>query len=221
MALLKLEAAYQHSIKRLLVIGMFVAGCNSNKNQLPFYNTADFTAEWIKPSDTMYQHIHTIDTFALYNQLGHVFTSDSLKGKIYLANFFFTTCPSICPKMAVNLKLLQQRFAKEPQLALLSFSVMPHVDSVGKLKLYGDNLGINPLKWHLLTGNQTRIYQLGRQSFFAEKKEGLLRDSTDFLHTENMLLIDSKSRIRGVYSATDKADIERVSEDIKTLINNQ
>ena len=120
--------------------------------------------------------------------------------------------------MANNLKVLQDRFATTPQLQLVSFSVMPHVDSIGKLKAYGENLNIDPTKWHLLTGNKERIYTLGRQSFFAEKLDGLKKDSTDFLHTETMLLIDTKSRIRGVYSATEKADIERVSEDIKTLL---
>ena len=219
---LKLKAA---SLLRINIGIVFCIGITSScsfKNKtvtLPYYNTADFTAEWIAENDSRYKDIHTIDTFTMYNQLGQVFTSDSLKGKIYVANFFFSICPSICPKMANNLKLLQDRFVNNAALNLVSFSVMPWIDSVGKLKLYGENLGINPAQWHLLTGNKERIYTLGRKSFFAEKKEGLTKDSSDFLHTETMLLIDTKARIRGVYSATEIKDIERITADIKILLN--
>ena len=222
MASLKLKAVSLLRINIFIVFFIGITcGCSSNNKTatLPFYNTADFTAEWIAEGDSKYKDIHTIDTFTMYNQLGHVFTSDSLKGKIYVANFFFSICTSICPKMTNNLKLVQDKFENNAALNLVSFSVMPWVDSVGKLKIYGENLGINPAKWHLLTGNKERIYTLGRQSFFAEKKEGLTKDSSDFLHTETMLLIDTKSRIRGVYSATEIKDIERITADIKILLN--
>ncbi|WP_301921075.1 SCO family protein, partial [Ferruginibacter sp.] len=180
MASLKLKVAFPLRINIGILFYLWIISCSSFKDKtptLPFYNTADFTAEWIAENDTKHKDIHTIDTFTMYNQLGHVFTSDSLKGKIYVANFFFSICPSICPKMANNFKLLQDRFEISAGLNLVSFSVMPWVDTVGKLKVYGENLGINPTKWHLLTGNKERIYKLGRQSFFAEKKEGLTKDS--------------------------------------------
>ena len=222
MELLRLKAASLLRINILILFCIWISGCSYFKNKkeiLPFYNTADFTAEWIEHGDAKYNSIHTIDTFTMYNQLGDVFTSDSLKGKIYAANFFFTSCPSICPKMANNLKLLHDKFENNKEFNLVSFSVMPWVDTVAKLKAYGENLGINPAKWHLLTGDKERIYTLGRQSFFAEKKEGLTKDSSDFLHTETMLLIDGKARIRGVYSATEIKDIERITADIKILLN--
>ena len=221
MASLKLKVASLLRINIGIILWIWITSCSNFKNKkevLPFYNTADFTAEWIDETDSKYNHIHTIDTFTMHNQLGHIFTSDSLKGKIYVANFFFSICPSICPKMANNLKLLQDKFADNSAVNLVSFSVMPWVDSVGKLKLYGQNLGINPTQWHLLTGNKERTYTLGRQSFFAEKTEGLKKDSSDFLHTETMLLIDTKARIRGVYSATELKDIDRATEDIKALL---
>lgn len=206
------------NIASILIIVLLLS-CNSSKEKLPFYNTADFTAEWIKTDDVKYQHIHTIDTFAMYNQLGNIITKDSLDGFIYVANFFFTICSSICPKMVNNLHLLQDSFANNPQIKLVSFTVMPWVDSVAKLKQYGENHNINPNKWYLLTGNKQRIYALGRQSYFSEKRLGLQKDSTEFLHTESMLLIDKKGRIRGIYNATDKADVERVTSNIRTLLN--
>ena len=224
MAFVKLKVAFLLRINIGMLFCLCITSCSSVKNKivlLPFYNTADFTAEWIAQGDPNYNKIHTIDTFTMYNQLGHIFTSDSLKGKIYVANFFFSICPTICPKMTNNLKLLQDKFADKAAINLVSFSVMPWVDSVGRLREYGQNLGINPAQWHLLTGNKERIYTLGRQSFFAEKKDGLTKDSSDFLHTETMLLVDTKARIRGVYSATDLKDIKRAGEDIKTLLEEQ
>ena len=194
-------------------------GCMQPKNTLPFYNSADFTAEWIRPSDDIYSTIHTIDTFALKNQLGYTITKDSLDGSIYVANFFFTTCPGICPKMTGNLAILQDKYAKEKQFKLVSFSVMPWIDSVSQLKEYGDLHAINPAKWYLLTGKKERIYQLGRQSYFSERRLGLDKDSSAFLHTESMLLVDKKGRIRGIYNATDKAEIKRITEDIDILLN--
>jgi protein SCO1/2 len=201
------------------VILLILASCQNTKEVLPFYNSADFTAEWIKPSDPNYQAIHTIDTFTLQNQLGHNITKDSLNGCIYIANFFFTSCGSICPKMTNNLSTLQGAFKNIPQVKLVSFTVMPEKDSVATLRKYGANHQINPNKWFLLTGNKERIYKLGRQSYFSEKRFGLQRDSSDFLHTESMLLIDKAGRIRGIYNATLSQDILRVEADINVLLN--
>lgn len=203
----------------LLFFAVLLVSCAAVKDKLPFYNTADFTAEWINSDDIKYNKIHTIDTFSMQNQLGHQITKDSLDGYIYVANFFFTICPAICPKMVNNLHLLQDSFANNKQIKLVSFTVMPSVDSVERLKEYGENHNINPRKWYLLTGNKEQIYKLGRQSYFSEKRLGLQKDSSDFLHTESMLLIDKKGRIRGIYNGTDKTEMARISNNIKTLLN--
>ena len=203
----------------LLCCAINLIACHTKNEVLPFYNTADFTAEWIKPGDPKYKNIHAIDTFKMQNQLGHIITKDSLDGHIYMANFFFTTCPTICPKMTNNLQIIQETFANNKQLKLVSFTVMPWVDSVNRLKTYGENHHIDPNKWYLLTGNKERIYKLGRQSYFSEKRLGLQRDSSYFLHTESMLLIDKSGRIRGIYNATQKPDIERATADIKLLVD--
>jgi len=195
--------------------------CNNKQRVLPFYNSPDFTAEWIKPNDTNYSSIHTIDTFSLMNQLGHTITKDSLDGNIYVANFFFTSCTSICPKMVNNLQYLQDTFAENKDFKLVSFTVTPEEDSVEILKNYGEIHSVNPSKWYLLTGNKDEIYKLGRKSYFAEKELGLKKDSTEFLHTESMLLIDKKGRIRGIYNATDKVDIKRAIDDVRTLLSDE
>jgi len=185
---------------------------------LPFYNSATFDAEWITEDQPNYKAIHTIAPFSFTDQSGQIITNDSLTGKIYVANFFYSICPSICPKMMRNLKTLQDTFRLDNRIKLVSFSVMPWADSVGRLKQYGIENNINSKQWHLLTGNKDKIYTLGRQSFFAEKTLGIQKNNTDFLHTESMLLIDKKARIRGVYNATQKVDIERITEDISVLL---
>jgi len=215
------------SIKICLIV-LFIAfsGCKTKpqlvkqteQEVLPFYNTPQFDAEWIAISDTAYKNIHNIDRFKLTNQLGHIITNDSLKDKIYIANFFFTTCLGICPKMTDNFKILQDTFLNNIQIKLLSFSVMPWVDTVAQLKKYAIEHHVNVDKWSLLTGSKTDIYNLARKSFFAEKGLGLQKDTSQFLHTESMLLIDMKGRIRGVYNATQKVDISRVYDDVQVLL---
>lgn len=211
----------------LAVLLLWFSACNQDAAKgptaetLPFYNTADFDAVWMKQGDSGYANIHTIDTFMMTNQLGHAITKDSLDGCIYVANFFFTACPGICPKMVNNLSALQDSFASNNQIKLVSFSVTPWQDSVSVLYKYGRIHHINPGKWYLLTGNKNRIYTLARKSYFAEKNLGLQKDSSEFLHTESMLLIDKKGRIRGLYNATQKIDIGRVAEDIRILMKEQ
>ncbi|RKR84569.1 protein SCO1/2 [Mucilaginibacter gracilis] len=221
MELLKLKAVYQRGINMPPIAALFLlllCGCRSNTDTLPFYNTADFTAEWISKSDPAYANIHTIDNFALQNQLGHGINKDSLTGHVYVANFFFSTCPSICPVMMSNLQQVSHQFADNPEVKLVSFSVMPWRDDVKQLHDYASIHHINNNQWYLLTGNQNQIYNLGRRSYFSEKKAGLGKDNSAFLHTESMLLIDKKSRIRGIYTATDTGQIKRVIADIYILL---
>ena len=206
------------NIFKAFILTCFLSGCKEKTEKLPFYNTADFTAEWIDAGNAAYPKIHTIDTFSFKNQLGHIVNKDSLNGHVYLANFFFCSCPGICPKMVSNLNVLQNAFVKEPQVKIVSFTVMPWRDSVKILYNYGLAHHINPNKWYLLTGNKDQIYKLGRLSYFSEKKAGLNKGPDDFLHTESLLLIDKKSRIRGIYSATDTAQIRRAEEDVRVLL---
>ncbi len=222
MVLSMLKVAFRKGIIKIglfnVLIVLIAVACKETQEVLPFYNTPDFTAEWIKPNDTNYHSIHTIDTFSLKNQLGHTITKDSLDGNIYVANFFFTSCTTICPKMTNNLEGIQEEFKDISEVKMVSFSVTPEDDSIEKLLKYGEIHQINPYKWYLLTGNKERIYKLGRQSYFSERRLGLQKDSSDFLHTESMLLIDKAGRIRGIYNATDKNDLVRVNADIFLLL---
>lgn len=193
----------------LIVLNLLSCNVFSNNETLPYYNSQDLTPSWNTKNE------HRITKFNLVDQNGKNFGSKSLNDKIYIANFFFTTCPGICPKMTKCFKVLQDSISLMNHVELVSFSVMPWIDTVNKLKKYGEENGVNPAKWHLLTGDKSIIYSLGRSSFFADNNK--LTDSTTFLHTDKMYLIDKNQQIRGVYNATNMDDISRVLTDIKAL----
>ena len=213
MVLYQLRIACQLLVKFiiLVLIVLNLSSCNVfSKNEiLPYYNSKDLTPSWNARNE------HRISAFNLVDQNGKNFGSESLNDKIYIANFFFTTCPGICPKMTKCFKVLQDSISEMNHVELVSFSVMPWIDTVNKLKIYGEENGVNSTKWHLLTGDKSIIYLLGRSSFFADNNK--LTDSTTFLHTDKMYLIDKYQQIRGVYNATRMDDIARVLTDIKAL----
>jgi protein SCO1/2 len=149
---------------------------------------------------------HRIGDFKLINQQGNKSTTEEWRGKIVVANFFFTHCPVICPKMTANLKKLQETFAGNENLMLVSFSVDPQRDSVAELKKYTERFYINENNWQLLTGSKKEIYRLARKSFQVAATDGDGGDN-DFIHSDQLILIDSKKRIRGYYEGTEKKEI--------------
>lgn len=203
----------------LLLLLILIIGCNDkgHKSSLPFYNSPDFTPEWISPKDPAFEKIHQIPSFSFLDQDGQIVNEKTVKGKIYVANFMFTRCASICPKMTSNLLPLQEKYKNDDQVLLLSHSVTPDMDSVSVLKKYALSHGLISNKWYILTGKQDAIYQLAKKEYYAGKEIGYYQKGNEFLHTENVLLIDSKSRIRGVYNGTLSIEIKRLMEDIETL----
>lgn len=189
----------------------------SRTDILPFYNEATFTPNWFESSSDVPTDFHKIPAFSLTNQNNETITEESLNGKITIADFFFTTCPGICPKMTKNLKIIQDEFLKDEEILILSHSVTPIKDSVPVLKRHAEGKEIVSGKWHLLTGDRKQIYDLGRQAYFAEEDLGLTKKESDFLHTENFLLIDKNRRVRGIYSGLNKTAIQQLIADIKTL----
>ena len=187
------------------------------QEKLPFFNQPDWTPEWIEVTDPAYRNIHKIPSFSFFNQDGKVITEKNVEGKIFVANFFFTTCRNICTKMTNNMHLLQDAFSNDNQVYLLSHSVTPESDSVPKLKKYALDNKINSDKWSLLTGDKSSIYRLAKQEYFAGDTIGFYQTGNEFLHTENFILVDKHRRIRGVYNGTLLIEIERIKEDIAIL----
>jgi protein SCO1/2 len=208
-----------------VVINLFLIGillsvfsCTSKKNELPYYNTPDFTPQWLEKSEANEKITHVIDRFNFTDQNATVFSNENLKDKIHVANFFFTSCPGICPKMTNYLGLVQTKFLNEDQLVILSYTVTPWADSVSRLKQYAEQYEVKNKRWHLLTGKKSDIYDLARKSYFAEEEPGFDKDSTNFLHTEHMLLVDKTGRLRGIYNGTLQLEAERLIEDIGLLL---
>ena len=195
--------------------------CNQNiaNDQLPFYNTADFTPHWISAAnaDTFY----SIPGFSFTNQYGITITRKNFDNKITVVDFFFTTCPGICKKLAASLMQVQQAFKNDSDVLLLSHSVTPERDSVPVLKKYADDHHAISGKWNFVTGNRNAIYLIARTAYFADEDMGWKQDSTAFLHTENILLIDKKHHIRGVYKGTVPGEIDNLITDIKKLEKDQ
>ncbi len=202
----------------ILIILSVLFSCKSEPDYLPFYNTADWEPEWIGQDDRSYQGIHRIADFRFTDQNNQQITNHNFHGRVYVVDFFFTTCPSICPQMTSNMYTLQERYKEEPRLKLLSHSVTPWLDTVQQLKRYAIENKIDGKKWHLVTGDKETIYDLARTSYFIEGQIGLQLSSDDFLHTENFILVDQKRRIRGIYNGTKDAEIEQLVEDIDRLL---
>ncbi len=183
---------------------------------LPIYQPADFNPELV---DLSLQHVkkyHIIADFSLTNQNGETITNDTYKNKIYIADFFFTTCPTICPIMTGNMVTIQKEILNDDDVMLLSHSVTPVIDSVAQLKKYALEKGVNDKKWNLVTGDKKQIYELARKSYLAVKTDGD-GGPFDMIHTENFMLVDKERRIRGTYDGTNPEEIEKLLSDLEIL----
>ncbi|MDH7447417.1 SCO family protein [Aquimarina sp. 2201CG14-23] len=169
--------------------------------------------------DSTIQHVrkyHKIADFSLMNQNGEEVTQNNYENKIYVADFFFTTCQTICPIMTGNMKTIQEKLKNDQEVLLLSHTVIPETDSVPKLKKYAIEKGVDDTKWNLVTGNKKHIYDLARKSYLVAKSDGD-GGPYDMIHTENFVLVDTKKRIRGFYDGTKEEEIDRLLEDIEVL----
>lgn len=160
---------------------------------------------------------HTIANFSLTNQNGETITQEDYSDKIYIADFFFTTCPTICPIMTKNMVEIQNRLQNDDVL-LLSHSVTPKIDSVPQLKKYALEKGVDDRRWNLVTGDKKQIYELARKSYLAVKTDGD-GGPFDMIHTENFILVDKERRIRGFYDGTNSDEIEKLISDLEILQN--
>ncbi|MDG2172469.1 MAG: SCO family protein [Flavobacteriaceae bacterium] len=185
------------------------------KPNLPIYQPAEVNAKLVDTSIAHKIKYHTISDFNLINQNGDTITQDFYNDKIYVADFFFTTCQSICPIMTKNMKEIQDELINDKEILLLSHSVTPEIDSVGQLKKYAIANEINDHKWNLVTGDKKQIYTLARKSYLAVEDSPL--GDYDMIHTENFMLIDKKKQIRGFYDGTLDAEIARLLADIEIL----
>ena len=186
------------------------------EKRLPIYQPAMVNFELVDSTLQHQKKHHRIANFTLTNQNGKTISQEDYKEKIYVADFFFTTCPTICPVMTKNMVALQNSFLNDPQVMLLSHSVTPDIDTEAQLKKYALEKGVKDQKWNLVTGNKKEIYQLARKSYLVAKEDGD-GGPFDMIHTENFVLVDPDKRIRGFYDGTNLQEIAQLLEDIKVL----
>ncbi|HYG03831.1 MAG TPA: SCO family protein [Chryseosolibacter sp.] len=202
----------------LLCAEFFLVACGSKEDSLPYYNTPAFDPLFVADDEVTEKIPHVIDDFSLTDQHGSAITQKDVEGKVHVANFIFTSCGSICPKMTNNMKKISHAFDDNVNVVLLSYSVTPWIDSVARLREYAEVNDIANPNWHLLTGNKSKIYNLARTSYFAEEDLGFTKDSTEFLHTEHFILVDKNRRIRGIYNGTLQLEITQLIKDIESLL---
>ena len=198
-----------------VIIYLFYNALQPKKN-LPIYQPADFNPELVDSTLRHVKKYHTVANFSLTNQNGETITQNDYKDKIYIADFFFTTCPTICPIMTKNMANIQKQILDDDEVLLLSHSVTPDIDSVPQLKKYALEKGVVDRKWNLVTGNKKHIYELARKSYLAVKEDGD-GGPFDMIHTENFILVDKERRIRGTYDGTNPEEINKLIEDLKIL----
>lgn len=214
---------FKKSVPTLVVMGVFsviiIYGIYSilvPDKKLPVYNPADVNPRLVDESLLHVRRNHKVLDFSLIDQNGDTITQEDYKDKIYVTDFFFTRCMTICPIMTTNMEKLQAEFLNDDDIMFLSHSVTPDIDSVSVLRAYADKKGVIDAKWHITTGAKKHIYELARKSYFAVLDEG---DGglQDFIHTENFVLVDKKRQIRGYYDGTNIEDIQRLIDDIYIL----
>jgi protein SCO1 len=203
------------SILSIIIITLFYFALKPAK-KLPIFTPSMVNPELV---DTTVQHIankHFIDDFSFINQNGDTITQKNYKGKIYVADFFFTTCKTICPMMTDNMSWLQNKIKDNPKVMLLSHSVTPEIDTKEVLKAYAKEKGVIDSKWNLVTGNKKDIYYMARKSYLVVKT-GSPSQMYDMVHTENFVLVDEKRRVRGFYDGTNKEEVQKLLDDINFL----
>ena len=182
---------------------------------LPIYQPAEVNEKLVDSSIIHVSKYHKISDFILTNQNGKEITQADYKDKIYVADFFFTTCQDICPLMTKNMYELQEELKNDNEILLLSHTVIPEFDTVKRLKEYAIENNVDDSKWNLVTGDKKQIYELARKSYLAVEDSNF--NEFDMIHTENFMLIDKEKQIRGFYDGTNSEEINRLLKDIEIL----
>jgi len=183
---------------------------------LPIYQPDMVNKELVDTTVQYVRKYHKVPDFKLVNQNGDTITQKNYEDKIYITDFFFTTCQGICPIMTDHMVKIQKEFKDDPEVLLLSHSVTPEIDSVAQLKKYAEEKGVIDEKWNLVTGDKKKIYDLARKSYLVAKSQGN-GGKYDMVHTENFALVDKNKQVRGFYDGTNPEAIEQLVEDVKLL----
>ena len=220
-------------MKKLLFILYLMGACipiayyyvqPSNEKSIGIINPVDVNPEMVAPELRKKGMNHIIENFQFLNQNGKLVKSKDIEGKIWVVEYFFATCLGICPIMNEQMKRVQSAYEKDTNVVILSFTVDPDKDSIKALKEYAVNHGAIDGKWHFFTGDKKELYALARNSFFVLKPaeaKNLGDAGSDFIHTNNFVLVDQKKRIRGYYDGTNPKEVDSLIQDISILRNKE
>lgn len=179
-----------------------------------------FLFQTVDASKSRLPVLSDVKSFSFVRQDGERISEHNLDGKVYVSEFFFTTCPGICPKMNTNMKKIYERLKDEPDFMILSHTVDPNNDTVARLKVYADSLGANIKNWWFLTGSKDSLYKAARESYIIDDpKNNVVNIQEDFLHTQFFALVDRNGRVRGIYDGLKNKEIEKLYTDAKDLLN--
>lgn len=205
----------------LLPVSYYYTSNKGKTKSLPIINPIDVDKRLVDPQMLRIGKGHTVGAFRFENQDNRWITDADMKGKVSVVEYFFTTCKSICPIMNSQMQRIQNKFSKQDEVQLLSFTVDPQTDTVAQMKRYATTQRAKPGKWHFLTGNKTDLYRLARRSFFVLKPaeaQNLGDAGSDFIHTNNFVLVDRQLRIRGYYDGTDPKEVDLLQGHITQLL---
>lgn len=207
-------------------LSLLVAGCDDVEPQaaqpatsasLPYYDSHDFTPRWIEPGSKELDAFHAIPDFSFTNQDGNLVNNDTFDGKIYVASFFFTSCPGICSPVNLNLLMVQEKFLEDDQVRILSHTITPDIDTARVLSAYAEKRQIDSRRWDLVTGDKDSTFKLAKQGYFAHEDMGKSDRPGDLQHTENIVLVDQNRHIRGVYNGLSGKAMFDLIADIELL----
>ena len=194
------------------ILFCIIASCSEKSEKLPYLGNPTI----VNNVETK----HTIKDFSFLNQDGLVITNDTFKNKIYIADFIFLRCPTICPVMNMELKRVYDTFKDNENVLFVSHTVDPENDTIPVLKAYSENLEVNPKKWHFLWGEQKEIFDIAKNSYFTQAYEDLYAPG-GYAHSGGFILVDKNRHIRGVYDGTNSIDVDRLIKEIVILLNEE
>lgn len=210
----------------IVVVGITVAYFMSkdqlNQKELPIIQPNDVKQEMVNPELLQVGIGHRIGDFSFKNQNNEYVGLDEVKGNVFVAEYFFTTCGTICPRMTEQMTRVQKKFRGQDNFKILSFTVNPEIDTVEVMRKYATKHSALDGQWHFLTGDKEKLYALARNSFFVLKPAeatNLGDAESDFIHTNNFVLVDQKQRIRGYYDGTSIIEVNQLMKDIELLLN--
>ncbi|WP_289029708.1 SCO family protein [uncultured Paraglaciecola sp.] len=218
---MKLSHLVTINLKQIIIFSGLVLGAVNlhAAESLPYYDSQEFSPRWLEADSPELEDFHRIPAFSFTDQDGNTVTEQTFKNKVYVAGFFFSTCPGICPKIRSKLAKVQETYLDTSNVKILQHSIRPTSDTIDLLKDYADEHGIKSGHWYLVTGEKESIYSLAKSAYFASEDLGNIQNTNDFLHTESILLIDKNRHIRGIYNGLNSASMNYLISDINTLLS--